>query len=51
MFDDMTMSEFLTAVQNIEELDMLGELDIRAEFYVAVDDQGNRGNPYVEQKK
>ena len=36
MFDDMTMSEFLTAVQNIEELDMLGELDIRAEFYVAV---------------
>lgn len=36
MFDDMTMSEFLTAVQNIEELDMMGELDIRAEFYVAV---------------
>ena len=51
MFDDMTMSEFLTAVQNIEELDMMGELDIRAEFYVAVCAQGNRGNPYVEQKK
>ena len=36
MFEDMTMSEFLTAVQNIEGLDMVGKLDIRAEFYVAV---------------
>ena len=32
----MTMSEFWAEVQNIEELDMMGELGIRAEFYVAV---------------
>ena len=32
----MTMSGFWAAVQNIERLDMVGELDIRAEFYVEV---------------